>query len=66
MEASNEAIEWLAEIGYDPQFGARPIKRTIQKKVMNELSKEILAGKISTGDHVIVDSFEREIVFRKK
>jgi len=66
LEASNEAIEWLAEIGYDPQFGARPIKRTIQKKVMNELSKEILAGKISTGDHVIVDSFEREIVFRKK
>ncbi|WP_010603070.1 ATP-dependent chaperone ClpB, partial [Pedobacter agri] len=46
MEASDEALDWLAQLGYDPQFGARPLKRVIQKRILNELSKEILAGKI--------------------
>jgi ATP-dependent Clp protease ATP-binding subunit ClpB len=46
MEASEEALDWLAQLGYDPQFGARPLKRVIQKKILNELSKQILAGKV--------------------
>lgn len=46
LEASDEALDWLSELGYDPQFGARPLKRVIQKRILNELSKEILAGKI--------------------
>ena len=46
ITATEEAIEWLAQLGFDPQFGARPLKRVIQKKVLNELSKQILAGKI--------------------
>lgn len=65
ISATPEAIEWLAQLGYDPQFGARPIKRVIQKKVMNELSKEILAGKIDSEQPIIIDCFENEIVFRK-
>ncbi len=65
ISATPEAIEWLAQLGYDPQFGARPIKRVIQKKVMNELSKEILSGKIDSEEPIIIDSFENDIVFRK-
>ncbi|MCU0435145.1 MAG: ATP-dependent chaperone ClpB [Bacteroidia bacterium] len=64
LTASHEAIEWLAELGYDPQYGARPVKRLMQKKVLNELSKQILAAKVQAGQHVVVDVFEREIVFR--
>ena len=65
ISATSEAIEWLAQLGCDPQFGARPIKRVIQKKVMNELSKEILAGTIDSEQPIVIDSFENEIVFRK-
>jgi ATP-dependent Clp protease ATP-binding subunit ClpB len=44
--ASEEALDWLAQLGYDPQYGARPLKRVLQRKILNELSKEILSGKI--------------------
>jgi len=44
------AVDWLAQLGYDPQFGARPLKRVIQKKVLNELSKQILSGAINKDD----------------
>lgn len=50
LTASEDAINWLAQLGYDPQFGARPMKRVLQKKVMNELSKQILAGKVNKED----------------
>ena len=65
LDFTEEALNWLAQIGYDPQFGARPIKRVIQKKVMNELSKEILSGNVTVEDKIIIDNFEGEIVFRK-
>ncbi len=65
LSASEEAIDYLAEVGYDPQFGARPIKRVIQKQVLNKLSKEVLSGKIKVGDNIVLDVFESEIVFRK-
>jgi len=52
FEISEKAIEWLAERGYDPQSGARPVKRLIQKEIINELSKELIAGNIS-GDSVV-------------
>ena len=65
ISATPEAIEWLAQLGYDPQFGARPIKRVIQKKVMNELSKEILSGNVDSDKPIVIDCFENEIVFRK-
>lgn len=52
LDASDEALDWLSELGYDPQFGARPLKRVIQKRILNELSKEILAGKIEKDAHI--------------
>jgi len=55
LEVSDAAIEWLADHGYDPQLGARPVKRLIQKEVINELSKEIIAGKIRKESSVSID-----------
>ena len=64
LSYTNEAADWIAELGYDPQFGARPIKRVIQKQVLNELSKEILAGKFTKDSQITIDSFDKKIVFR--
>jgi ATP-dependent Clp protease ATP-binding subunit ClpB len=61
-----DALNYLAEKGYDPQYGARPVKRVIQKEVMNELSKFILSGKIDKSEPVVLDVFDKQIVFRKK
>ncbi len=66
LEATPEAIDYLAERGYDPQFGARPVKRVLQKEVMNALSKEILKGNIKAGSLILIDSFDNGLVFRKK
>jgi len=63
IEASDEALDWLAQLGYDPQFGARPLKRVIQKKIMNELSKQILAGKIDKDSKIKLDMFDNQFVF---
>jgi len=63
IEASTEALDWLAQLGYDPQFGARPLKRVIQKKILNELSKEILAGKIDKDSRIKLDMFDNKFVF---
>ncbi|RFC53911.1 ATP-dependent chaperone ClpB [Brumimicrobium aurantiacum] len=60
-----DAIDWIAETGYDPHFGARPVKRVIQKSILNELSKDLLAQRIDTSKNVIVDLFDGKIVFRK-
>ncbi len=64
INITNDAIEWLSELGYDPQFGARPVKRVIQKQILNELSKQILAGKINRDKEIIIDMFENKFVFR--
>ncbi|MFN4197977.1 MAG: ATP-dependent chaperone ClpB [Flavobacterium sp.] len=66
MDATPEAINYLAEKGYDPQFGARPVKRVIQREVMNQLSKEILSGKITTDSIILLDSFDTGLVFRNQ
>ncbi len=66
LDATQEAVEYLAEKGFDPQFGARPVKRVIQKEVLNQLSKEILSGKISTDSIILLDSFDNELVFRNQ
>ncbi|HNP33595.1 MAG TPA: ATP-dependent chaperone ClpB [Flavobacterium sp.] len=66
LDATPEAIEYLALKGYDPQFGARPVKRVIQREVMNQLSKEILAGKITTDSIILLDSFDGQLVFRNQ
>lgn len=66
LDATPEAIAFLAEKGYDPQYGARPVKRVIQREVLNNLSKELLAGKITTNSIVLIDCFNDELVFRNK
>ncbi len=65
LSATDEAIDWLGQTGFDPSFGARPIKRLIQKKVLNELSKELLAGKIERDSDIVMDVFDDNVVFRK-
>lgn len=62
---TEEAKAHLVIAGYDPHFGARPVKRVIQKQVMNELSKAILAGTIDTSANIVMDIFDGKIVFRK-
>ncbi|PKB44636.1 ATP-dependent Clp protease ATP-binding subunit ClpB [Cellulophaga sp. RHA19] len=64
IDATDEAIAFLAKKGYDPQYGARPVKRIIQKEVLNNLSKEILSGKVTTDSIVLIDSFDDKLVFR--
>ncbi|QEE51093.1 ATP-dependent chaperone ClpB [Flavobacterium alkalisoli] len=66
LDATPEAIDYLSKRGYDPDFGARPVKRVIQKEVMNELSKEILSGKVTTDSIILLDSFDGKLVFRNQ
>ena len=66
LDATPEAIEYLSKKGYDPDFGARPVKRVIQKEVMNELSKQILSGKVTTDSIILLDSFDGNLVFRNQ
>ncbi len=66
LDATDEAINYLMQRGFDPQYGARPVKRTLQKEVLNGLSKEILSGKISTEAVILLDCFEDHIVFRNE
>ena len=65
LVVTDDAFEHIAEVGYDPYFGARPVKRVIQREVLNELSKSILAGTVDTAQNVIMDMFDSKIVFRK-
>jgi ATP-dependent Clp protease ATP-binding subunit ClpB len=65
MHMTEEAKAHLVEAGYDPHFGARPVKRVIQKQVLNELSKALLAGTLDTSLTVVMDIFDGKIVFRK-
>jgi len=66
LDATQEAIKYLSAKGFDPQFGARPVKRVVQREVLNKLSKEILAGKVSTDSIVLIDEFNDELVFRNQ
>jgi ATP-dependent Clp protease ATP-binding subunit ClpB len=66
LDATKEAIACLATKGYEPEYGARPVQRVIQKEVLNRLSKEILAGKITTDSIILIDSFDDALVFRNE
>ncbi len=66
FDATEEAKAYLANKGYNPEYGARPVKRVIQKEVLNQLSKEILAGKVSTNSIILLDEFDEELVFRNQ
>ncbi len=66
IDATQEAINFLADKGYDIQYGARPIKRIIQKEVLNKLSKELLKGTITAESIVLIDAFDESLVFRNQ
>ncbi|MES2589711.1 MAG: ATP-dependent chaperone ClpB [Bacteroidota bacterium] len=65
LHITNESFDWICKTGYDPHFGARPVKRVIQKQVLNELSKALLSKTIDTSQVVVMDVFDGKIVFRK-
>ena len=64
LEVTPQAIDYLAEMGYDPDFGARPVKRAIQQYMLNDLSKKLLAGDVNREKKIIVDCFGDGLVFR--
>jgi len=66
LDATDEAIKYLSKKGFQPEFGARPVKRVIQKEILNELSKELLSGKITTESIILIDAFDDKLVFRNQ
>ena len=63
---TDDCVDWISQLGYDPQFGARPLKRVIQREVLNELSKQILAGKVNKEGTIVLDCFDQQVVFRNQ
>jgi len=66
VEITEDAIQWIGDKGYDPQFGARPIKRLLEKNVVNELSKAILAGTVKKENTIVIDSKKDGLVFNNE
>ena len=66
LQFSDYAVDFLAENGFDPQYGARPLKRLIQKEIVNKFSNKILAGEIDESRPVLVDVFDGVVVFRNE
>ena len=66
IEITDKAVQWLADAGYDPQFGARPVKRVIQRTLLNDLSKQILAEEVSKDSRIVVDVKDDKIIFENK
>jgi len=66
LDATKEALEFLSRQGFDPQYGARPVKRVLQREVLNKLSKEILSGNIKTDSIILLDEFDDTLVFRNQ
>jgi ATP-dependent Clp protease ATP-binding subunit ClpB len=66
INVTEEAIDALSKLGFDPEYGGRPVRRVIQKNILNLLSKSLLAGDIDKGSNVIIDYFDNQIVFRNQ
>ena len=67
IELTDEASDWLADEGYDPKFGARPLRRTLQREVETPLSKKLLQGELEAGQTVVVDADpEKGVEFKTK
>ena len=64
LRVTDKAREWIAHIGYDAAYGARPVKRVIQREVINELSKRILAGKVDKSQPIVIDATNNELSFK--
>ncbi len=66
LEVTKSALNLIANLGFDPQFGARPVKRAIQKYVLNDLSKQLISGKVHSDQTIVVDTDENGLVFNEK
>ena len=66
LNTSEEAVAQLAKLGFDPQYGGRPVKRVLQKKILNPLSKELLADKLNVRNEILFDFIEDQFIFRNK
>jgi ATP-dependent Clp protease ATP-binding subunit ClpB len=66
IDITEAAIDWLTAVGYEPHFGARPVKRILQKYILNELSKRILSGTVDKSKTIVIDEENRELVFRNR
>ena len=66
LDITDKALELLADMGYDPEFGARPVKRVIQREILNQLSKDILAGNVNKDQGILIDSDGISFVFKNK
>ena len=66
LEVTSEAVDLFAREGYDPQFGARPVKRVLQRRLLNELSKQIIAGSVDTEKQVVIDARDGDIIFENR
>jgi ATP-dependent Clp protease ATP-binding subunit ClpA len=66
LDITNSAAGLLVEHGFDPQFGARPLKRTLQRELINELAKHLLAGEYQKGDTVLIDADVTGLIFGRK
>ncbi len=66
INLSETAINYFADLGFDPQFGARPVKRVLQKQLLNELSKQILAERITANENILVDFKDKQLIFRNQ
>ena len=64
LTITEKAIDLLADEGYDPEFGARPVKRVIQREILNRLSKDILAGNVDKDRSITIDACGEEFIFR--
>ena len=66
LDITDKALSLLADEGYDPEFGARPVKRVIQREILNRLSKDILAGNVTKDKSIVIDADGDQFVFRNK
>lgn len=66
VDATPQAVDWLAVQGFDPQFGARPLKRIIQREVLNRLSRDILKGSVDSDSVILIDKEGEQLVFRNQ
>jgi len=66
LKVTPDVMSYLSEKGFDPQYGARPVKRVVQKEVLNEMSRYLLAGKLDKSLPLVMDVFDGQVVFRKE
>ena len=64
LEVTDRALDFIALEGYDPQFGARPVKRAIQRNILNDLSKELISGQLNRDNPIVVDYQDNKLIFR--